>query len=92
MRIKMKFSKGLKAMKEFGESLKEKSKDRMDKTFRESASMIEYPWDNLSEENWRLFMDEVNDRWDKEQHKDKGKLKTHKEIMWEVWEAGEWER
>lgn len=81
----MDLQKGLEAMQKLADSLKQ-NKSVKKKVLQEQ----EQPWEKLSDEDWECFCYEVDCLYESELRKDKGYVKTYKEVEEEVWER--WER
>ena len=74
----------LKAFQEIQEeSDKRKESVKKEKAVREKRS---HPWDDLSIEDWTLFMEEVDSLDLSERNKDKGSVMDYYEVCCKVWE------
>ena len=60
--------------------------DNREKCVHNKVSKDRYlPWDYLNEEDWILFIEEVNFAWDSEQRKERN-MRSYSEVEMEVWE------
>lgn len=72
----------------------QKEDDRRKSVVKEkpvSRSKPTHPWDNLDEEDWMLFMEEVDSLDLSERYKDKGSVMDYYEVcckVWERWDKG----
>ena len=86
-----KFSSGVEAMRKFSQELKQRSSDEMASRFpKRNTEFPLKPWDTLNEEQWTWFMNSVEQKFESELRKDKGKLMTYQQTMQWVWDNGEW--
>ena len=65
--------------------IQEESDNRERCVHKQRSEQRSPPWDNLSEEDWTLFMVEVSDTWECEQYKEKN-MRDYSEVEMEVWE------
>ena len=80
----------LKAFQEIQEESDNREKCVINKNTSEQRSeQRSHPWDDLNEEDWTLFMEEVSDAWKCEQHKERN-MRSYSEVEMEVW--GRWQK
>lgn len=72
----------LKAFQEIQEESDNRERSIINKNTSEQRTV---PWDDLNEEEWTLFMEEVSDAWECEQYKERN-MKSYSEVEMEVWE------
>lgn len=75
--------KMLQAFNEIQEESDNREKSVINKNTSEQRS---HPWDNLNEEDWTLFMEEVDSLDLSERYKDKGSVMDYYEVCCKVWE------
>ena len=73
----------LKAFQEIQEESDNRERSVINKNTSEQRSS---PWDDLNEEDWTLFMEEVDSLDLSERYKDKGSVMDYYEVCCKVWE------
>lgn len=75
--------KMLEAFNEIQEKSDNRERSIINKNTSEQRS---HPWDDLSEEDWILFMEEVDSLDLSERYKDKGSVMDYYDVCCKVWE------
>lgn len=73
----------LKAFQEIQEESDNRKRSIINKNTSEQRTA---PWDDLNEEDWTLFMEEVDSLDLSERYKDKGSVMDYYEVCCKVWE------
>ena len=68
------------------QEIQEGSDNRKRCVHKQRSEQRSSPWDNLSEEDWTLFMEEVDSLDLSERYKDKGSVMDYYEVCCKVWE------
>jgi len=77
----------LKAFQEIQEESDNRKRSVINKNTSEQRSeQRSHPWDDLNEEDWTLFMEEVDSLDLSERYKDKGSVMDYYEVCCKVWE------
>jgi len=77
----------LKAFQEIQEESDNRKRSVINKNTSEQRSeQRSHPWDDLNEEDWTLFMEEVDSLDLSERCKDKGSVMDYYEVCCKVWE------
>ena len=76
----------LKAFQEIQEESDNREKKVFEKHQEQRSEQRSHPWDDLNEEDWTLFMEEVDSLDLSERYKDKGSVMDYYEVCCKVWE------
>jgi len=69
---------------EFQKYLDNKPKKPKVEIVYDASVKLSHPWDELSEQDYRDFMEYVGSEWEDEQYKEKY-IRSYNQVLWDCW-------